>query len=80
MDAVLISIEHVVLIHIIPNTEVQHTALMSLFQIENHLSLDVRDRYASTYLEKLARNDEKIVKSDIQFGQRRRGKRRKAGR
>lgn len=80
VDAVLISIEHVVLIHIIPNTEVQHTALMPLFQVENHLSLDVRDRYASTYLEKLARNDEKIVESDIQFGQRRRGKRRKAGR
>lgn len=80
VDAVLISIEHVVLIHIIPADEVQHTALMPLFQIENHLSLDVRDRYASTYLEKLARKDKDILASDAQFGQRRRHKRRIARR
>ncbi len=77
VDAVLISIEHVVLVHIIPNTETQHTALMPLFMIENHLSLDVRDRYVNTYLEKLAGKDKKIVAGDEQFGNRRRAKRRK---
>jgi len=78
VDAVLMSIEHVVLIHIIPDTEVQHTALMPLFQIENHLSLDVTDRYDSTYLEKLARSDEKTLEEDDKFGRRTRDKRRKA--
>ncbi len=71
VDAVLMSIEHVVLIHIIPNREVQHTALMPLFGIENHLSLDARDRYASTYLEKLACIDEKTFENNRQFRLRR---------
>lgn len=51
---------------------------MPLFQIENHLSLDVTDRYDSTYLEKLARSDEKTLEEDDEFGRRTRDKRRKA--
>ncbi len=44
---------------------------MPLFGIENHLSLDARDRYASTYLEKLACIDEKTLENNRQFRLRR---------
>ena len=54
VDAVLISIEHVVLIHVSPDG-IQHSPLLPLFDISNHLSMDVRDRYASWYLNGLER-------------------------
>ena len=50
IDAVLMSIEHVVLVHVIPNVEIQHSSLLPLLNIQNHITLDVRDRYNSTYL------------------------------
>ena len=62
VDAILLSIEHVVLIHIFSPKEVQHSALLPLFDISNHLTMDARDRYASSYLEKLASKDEKFLK------------------
>lgn len=48
------SIEHIVLVRVIPGKEVQHTALMPLFRIPNRLSLSVNDHYASSELEKIA--------------------------
>ena len=38
VDAVLLSIEHVVLMHIKPNIEIQHTALLPLVVISNHFA------------------------------------------
>ncbi|KAL8695487.1 MAG: hypothetical protein Q9218_000065 [Villophora microphyllina] len=51
------SIEHIVLIRILPGKEIQHTALMPLFDIGNHLTMDSSYRYASSYLDKLAFGD-----------------------
>lgn len=53
VDAVLLSIEHVILVHIKSDGAIQRTALLPLFNIDDHLSMDVRDRYSSSYLEKL---------------------------
>lgn len=64
VDAVLISVEHVVLIRVTPGEKVQHTAIMPLFNIENHLTMTVTDRYANQYLEKLAVKDEKFMKKE----------------
>ena len=59
VDAVLISIEHVVLVHINPRKEIQHSGIMPLIPIEHHLSMDARSRYSSSYLNRLAsRNDD----------------------
>ena len=66
VDAVLISVEHVVLIHVTPGEKVQHTAIMPLFNIENHLTMAVNDRYANRYLEKLAMKDEKFMKKEAE--------------
>ena len=64
IDAVLLSIEHVVLIHVVPGMEVQHSPSMPLFIIPNHLTMDVRDRYAEWYLEKLTTKDESFMKKE----------------
>lgn len=61
VDSVLISVEHVVLIYVTPGGSVQHTAVMPLFNIENHFTMAVSDRYAKPYLEKLAAKDEKFM-------------------
>lgn len=57
VDAVLISIEHVVLVHIIPDKELQYSDLMPLINIGHHLSMDARSRYSRSYLDKLAPAD-----------------------
>lgn len=62
VDAVLISIEHVVLVHVSPGGKVQHTVVMPLFEIESHLTMSVEDRYTKSYLEKLAAKDEGFMK------------------
>ena len=64
VDAVLLSIEHVVLIHVVPGIEVQHSPLMPLFLIPNHLTMDVRDRYAGWYLEKLTTKEENFMEKE----------------
>ena len=64
VDAVLLSIEHVVLIHAVPGMEVQRSPLMPLFVIPNHLTMDVKDRYAQWYLEKLTGKDENFMKKE----------------
>ena len=45
VDAVLLSIEHVVLIHIKPNIEIQHTALLPLVLISNHFTRDAENLF-----------------------------------
>lgn len=64
VDAVLISVEHVVLVHVTPGGMVQHTAIMPLFDIKNHLTMSVNDRYAKRYLEKLAAKDDKFMEME----------------
>lgn len=64
VDAVLISIEHVVLVQVTPGGDVQHTAIMPLFYIRNHLTMSVNNRYAESYLEKFAAKDEKFMKKE----------------
>ncbi len=64
VDAVLISVEHVVLVHITPSREIQHTAVMPLFDIKNHLTMSASDRYARHYLEKLATKDEILTEKE----------------
>lgn len=61
VDAVLISIEHVILVHIIPGSEVQHTGLLPLINIKTHYTMDIQDRYAISYLNKLAGKDETVL-------------------
>ena len=51
VDAVLISIEHVVLVHVVPSGKVQHTTPMPLL-----------DRYVKPYPERFAAEQEKILK------------------
>lgn len=53
INAILFSIEHIVLIKSFPDGEVQYTSVMPLFKIESHLSLDVRSRYTESYLDHL---------------------------
>ena len=55
VDAVLISVEHVVLVHIFPGGKVQHTATMPLL-----------DRYAKSYEERLDARCKKPMKKRIQ--------------
>ena len=59
IDAVLMFIEHVVLVHVSPNG-IQYSRPLPLFDIPNHLSMDVRDRYASWYLKGLERKKQDI--------------------
>ena len=54
IDAVLISIEHVVLIHISASKKTQHTPILPLFTIPTHLSMSVKARYAHWYLSGLS--------------------------
>ena len=61
VDAVLISVEHVILVHITPDRKVQHSAVMPLFNIPNHVTMSASDRYAPSYLKKLAGNDEDMM-------------------
>ena len=64
VDAVIMSIEHVILIHVLPGVKVQYSDLLALFDIPHHLTLDVRERYAAAYLEKLAAKDEAFMKKE----------------
>ena len=64
VNAVVISIEHVILVHVSPGGKVQRTDIMPLFEIENHLSMAVEHRYAKDYLGKLAAKDEMFMKKE----------------
>lgn len=59
VDAILISIEHVILLRITPNANLQRSALLTLFNVPNHLSMDVMDRYHTSYLEKLGNQEQR---------------------
>ena len=64
VNAVMISIEHVILVHVSPGGKVQRTNIMPLFDIENHLSMAVQHRYTKDYLGKLAAKDEMFMKKE----------------
>ena len=64
VNAVVISIEHVILVHVSPGGKVQRTNIMPLFEIENHLSMAVEHRYANDYLGKLAAKDEMFMNKE----------------
>ena len=61
INAVLLSIEHVVLVKAFADGVVEHTGVMPLFEISNHLSMDVRERYAESYLRGLHEQDEEFL-------------------
>lgn len=50
VDAILFSIEHVVLVRKAPGEVIQRTALLPLFNGLGHISMDVRDRYSGPWL------------------------------
>ena len=77
VDAVLVSIEHVVLVHIIPGKEVQRSNIMPLVPIEHHISMDARSRYSGSYLDKLVPAD---GDADEEFKEKQKKKLRKAAR
>lgn len=59
VDAVLTSIEHVILVHVMPGSEVQHTGLLPFIKIKIHFTTDVQDRYTNSYLNRVAGTDKK---------------------
>ena len=64
VDAVSISVEHVILVHIRPDGKVQRSAVMPLFNIKNHVSMSVSDRYAPSFLKKLAADRNIMLESE----------------
>ena len=64
VNAVMISVEHVILVRVSPGGKVQRTKIMPLFEIEHHLSMAVEHRYAKEYLGKLAAKDEVFMKKE----------------
>lgn len=68
-NAVLISIEHLVLIKSLPDGSVDHTELLPLIPITSHLSLDARSRYGDQAVEafykaKFPENDAVVEEPD----------------
>ena len=63
-NAVLISIEYLVLVKSFPSGMVHHTKLLPLIPIALHLSLDARERYGSHYIDDLYRAE--VEKTDKQ--------------
>lgn len=55
IDAIIISIEHVILLTVSPNGNVQHTEPLPLFALGAHKSKDASARYPAVYLETLER-------------------------
>lgn len=62
VNAVLISIEHVVLVKVTPGEATQYSGLWTLAFISNHTSWDAKNRYHGKYLSKLQAKDEKFMK------------------
>ncbi|KAI4161738.1 MAG: hypothetical protein L6R39_000031 [Caloplaca ligustica] len=52
VNAVCLSIEHLMLIKIYPGGQVERTDVLPLFDIPNHLSMDATARYVPEYLER----------------------------
>lgn len=61
-NAVIISIEHLVLVKSFPSGAVDHTKVLPLIPIALHLSLDARERYGSDYVDGLYKA--KVEKTD----------------
>ena len=53
VDAVLISIAHVVLVRVFPDSKVQHTKLLPLFNLCDQPSQDPRERFSTSKLEEI---------------------------
>ena len=67
VDAVLISIEHAILVHIVPandlqEAEIQYTNVLPLVEIQEHLTMHAKDRYTAAYLSEVANPSEKFIK------------------
>ncbi|CAD6577020.1 MAG: hypothetical protein ASARMPREDX12_008084 [Alectoria sarmentosa] len=54
-NAIVISIEHVVLVRVYADGRVDHTRMMSLFALQTHYSKDTRERYSTLAIEKKER-------------------------
>lgn len=64
VNAVLMSIEHIVLMRVYPGGRVQRTALLPLFVLPIHTSTDARERYEADYPERLQMRKEKAIQSE----------------
>ena len=51
VNAIVISIEHVVLVRVYADGRVDHTRMMSLFALQTHYSKDTRERYSTLAIE-----------------------------
>ena len=65
IDAVLMSIEHVVLVHVDPAVELQYSPLMQLFSLSHNTILDGRDRYLGVYSPNLTSDKEKRPRKGV---------------
>lgn len=66
VDAVLMSIKHIVLIRVLANGDVQHSALLPLFDITESLSSELEDCYRGPGLEpQLRDNDTDAMEMEI---------------
>ncbi|CAO1604791.1 hypothetical protein XANCAGTX0491_008332 [Xanthoria calcicola] len=59
VDAILISIEHVLILRIKPNARVQRSALLTLFNLPSHCGMDPADRSHTPDLERLGDPDQR---------------------
>ena len=66
IDAILMSIEHVVLIHITPGVEVQHTALLPLIPISDHLSMHPQEIFTESFLQRLSRRKQASINKELE--------------
>ncbi|CAF9921505.1 MAG: hypothetical protein ALECFALPRED_001813 [Alectoria fallacina] len=55
VNAIVISIEHVVLVRVYADGRVDHTRMMSLFALQTHYSKDTRERYSPLAIEEKER-------------------------
>ena len=60
VDAVLISIAHIVLVRVFPDSKVQHTKPLPLFVFRDQPSQDPRERFSPSKLEKILQCKERV--------------------
>ena len=65
VDAVLISIAHVVLVRVFPDSKVQHTKPLPLFNLCDQPSQDPRERFSPSKLEEILQRKERVKAKKI---------------
>ena len=65
VDAVLISIAHIILVRVFPDGKVQHTQTLPLFIFRDQPSQDPRERFSASELEKILQHRESVTAERI---------------